>query len=140
MQQRGKRRFFSAQGVVEFALVGPLFFLMLFGTIEAGRLLWINHELTDGTRAGARWASVRGERFENAGNSQITAGQVEAVILDSTSVLNNSLTVNLSWDPDRAPGSQVTVATTYVYQPLIGNFVGIGSFTMSRQSELTIHY
>lgn len=138
---RLKRRPFPAQGMVEFALIGPIFFLVLLGTIEMGRFMWTNHELANGTREGARWASVRGERHEEAGGTAITNADVETVILDRTTALDSSLTVNLTWsDADRVPGSKVTVTTSYEYLPMIGGFLGIGPATMSRQSELTIHY
>jgi len=136
VSSRKNRKLFSAQGMVEFALVGPLFFLILLGTIEMGRLMWVNHELTNGTREGARWAAVRGAKSgENINNTD-----VRAIILDRTSAIGNGLTVTLTWSPDREPGSQVTVATTYPYQPMVGGFLGIGTINLSRQSSMTVHY
>lgn len=135
------RKPFSAQSLVEFALVGPLFFLVLLGTIEMGRLMWTSHELSNGTREGARWASVRGERS----GETIDNGDVKAIILERTSALNDSLQVNVTYHPpddldDREPGSKVRVTATYSYVPMIGGFLGIGNINLSRQSELTIHY
>ncbi len=43
---------------VEFALVGGLFFLVLFGILEFGRLLYVWNTLTEATRRGARIAAV----------------------------------------------------------------------------------
>lgn len=43
---------------VEFALVGGLFFLVLFGILEFGRLLFVWNTLTEATRRGARIAAV----------------------------------------------------------------------------------
>ncbi len=60
MKNRFGRRRFTGQGLVEFALVVPIFFLMLIGVMEMGRLLWMNHELTNGTREAARYAMVHG--------------------------------------------------------------------------------
>lgn len=139
MIRRHSRNRFCGQSVVEFALVGPIFFLMLLGTVEMGRLMWTNHELSNGTREGARWAAVRGENNP----TQITSADVEAIILERTSALaGDALTVNVTWSDNatRAPGSTVTVATTYVYQPMIGQFLGIGNVTMNRQSIMTVHY
>lgn len=135
-----RRNRFRGQGLVEFALVGPLFFLMLLGTIEMGRLMWVSHELSSGTSEGARWASVRGARWEES-NSAISDGDVEAVILARTSGLGSSLDVDLTYpDSNKEPGSRVTAATTYQYQPMLGTFLGIGPINLSRQSELTIQY
>ena len=142
---RRQRKFVSAQSMVEFALVGPLFFLMLIGTIEMGRLMWTSHELSNGAREGARWASVRGERYEDQPNPAITWDDVRTVILNRTSALDSTLTGTLTYHPstglgEREPGSKVRVTTTYTYVPMVGGFLGIGNITLSRQSELTIHY
>jgi Flp pilus assembly protein TadG len=134
---RHQRKPLSAQSMVEFALVGPLFFLVLLGTIEMGRLMWTSHELSNGTREGARWASVRGERS----GENITNANVETIILDRTSALDSTLTVVLSYpDGDKEPGSKVRISTAYDYVPIVGGFLGIGTIPMERQSELTIHY
>jgi hypothetical protein len=44
--------------VAEFAVVALLFFIMIFGIIEFGRLLYTHNALTDATRRGARFASL----------------------------------------------------------------------------------
>lgn len=43
---------------VEFAIIGMLFFIVLFGVIEFGRLLFTWNTLTEATRRGARVAAV----------------------------------------------------------------------------------
>ena len=57
----GRRR---GQAVVEFALVLPVFVLMLFAAIEFGRAFYDLHLLTDAARAGARVGSLP-ERVES---------------------------------------------------------------------------
>ncbi|MNG09105.1 TadE-like protein [compost metagenome] len=44
--------------VVEFAIIGLLLFIMLFGMLEMGRLLFTVNALTESVRRGARLASV----------------------------------------------------------------------------------
>ena len=44
--------------IAEFAIVALLFFTMIFGIIEFGRLLYIHNALTDATRRGARFAAI----------------------------------------------------------------------------------
>lgn len=48
------------QALVEFALVAPLFFLLLFGIVEAGRFIFYYEVLNNATRDGARYAIVNG--------------------------------------------------------------------------------
>src|SRR6185503_18474885 len=53
---RIKRRGASA---VEFAIVAPVFFMMIFGMIEYGRLVMVQQILTNATREGARRAVLQ---------------------------------------------------------------------------------
>jgi Flp pilus assembly protein TadG len=48
----------SGQSLVEFALVVPLLFLLLFGSIEFGRVFHAYHVITSAAREGARAAAV----------------------------------------------------------------------------------
>ncbi len=49
------------QGLVEFALVLPIFLLVLFGLIDVGRLVYMNSVLSQAAREGARVASVEAD-------------------------------------------------------------------------------
>lgn len=51
-------RFQRGATTVEFAIVGALAMIVLFGCIEFGRLLFVMNALTEGTRVGARVAAV----------------------------------------------------------------------------------
>ena len=44
--------------VAEFAVVALLFFMIIIGIIEFGRLMYTHNALTDATRAGARYAAL----------------------------------------------------------------------------------
>ena len=46
------------QGLVEFALVIPIFLLLLFGLIDVGRYVFLSSALSQAAREGARLASV----------------------------------------------------------------------------------
>jgi hypothetical protein len=52
---------FKGQGIVEFALVLPLLLLLVFGIIEAGRLLFIYSAVLSSSREAARYGSAAGE-------------------------------------------------------------------------------
>mgnify|MGYP000500059501 CR=1 FL=1 len=52
------------QALVEFALVAPLLFLLILGTIEAGRFIFYYELLNHAAREGARYAIVHGARSD----------------------------------------------------------------------------
>lgn len=54
----GARRDDHGAAVVEFALVVPVLFLIIFAVIDFGRALWTMNVLTSGVREGARVAAV----------------------------------------------------------------------------------
>ena len=56
--QTSVRRGRSGQAVVEFALILPVFMLMLFGAIEFGRAYYTLHLLTNAAREGARTGAL----------------------------------------------------------------------------------
>ncbi|HSE18570.1 MAG TPA: TadE family protein [Pyrinomonadaceae bacterium] len=49
--------------VAEFAIVSGLFFMIIFGIIEFGRLLYTHNALTDAARRGARYAVLHGKNI-----------------------------------------------------------------------------
>lgn len=50
----------SGVAVVEFAVVAPLFFLLVLGMIEFGRMVMVQQVITNASREGARRAIVQG--------------------------------------------------------------------------------
>lgn len=69
--RRSLRRFRRCEGGVsalEFALVAPLFFLLLFGIVEFGRLAWIRTSLQFAADEASRYALIS----SGASTSQIT--------------------------------------------------------------------
>jgi len=56
---RGRKQS-RGQGLVEFALVAPILFLMFFGILEFGRFVLYYHTLNNAVREGARYAIVHG--------------------------------------------------------------------------------
>ena len=53
--ERGSAR---GQSLVEFAMVVPIFLLLLFGLIEVGRFIYLNNAFNAAAREGARFGSV----------------------------------------------------------------------------------
>lgn len=53
---RGMLRRHHGQSMIEFALLAPVFFLLLFGTIDLGRGIYIYNTISDAAREGTRAA------------------------------------------------------------------------------------
>lgn len=105
------------QALVEMALVLPLFFLLLFGVIEMGRVGYAYITVCNAARAGGRVATIGGTDLDIM-NSVKSA----ATLLDSA-----SLTINITPSQDeRQSGLGVTVNVSYPVQliiPLISNII-----------------
>ena len=72
--------------VVEFALVVPVLFLIVFAVIDFGRALWTLNVLSSGVREGARAAAVR----EDNANAKATAKAATVAYING--ILNAGLT------------------------------------------------
>jgi Flp pilus assembly protein TadG len=68
------RRRRRGQALVEFALVIPIFLLMLFGIVDIGRLVYLNSTVSQAAREGARVASVEASWVGSAASRCGTAG------------------------------------------------------------------
>lgn len=53
-----RRPFQSGLATVEFAIIGAVFFMVLFAVMEFGRTLYVVNTLTESARRGARMAAV----------------------------------------------------------------------------------
>jgi Flp pilus assembly protein TadG len=107
------------QTMVEFALVLPIFCLLLFGIIQFG-IIWNNYvTLTDAVRAGARKAVVS-SRDPDASAMAIAAVRSSAGNLNGAANCPRLCpTVTSSWDS----GSDVTVRATYQPDLVLGDVV-----------------
>ena len=145
--------------MVEFALVAPLFFLLLFGIIEAGRFIFYYETLSHATREGARYAIVNGANTLGcpsgppapASSACDTSGAdvVDEVRQAAVGVPSSAVTVERCWwyvacdfatygDGDNARGATVTVAASYTYSSLIP-LVPLPPITVTAESSLVIN-
>lgn len=101
---RGARR---GAAVTEFAIVAPVFFLMVVGFLEFGRALMVQQVLINASRVGARQASTTGA----------TTAEVQTAVEDYTAgVAVPGVDVIVSPDPSSAaPGTAITVTTSVAF-------------------------
>lgn len=81
-----------SQALVEFALVSPLFFLIIFGAIDISRLLYAYTAISSAARDGARTASLAGSIYTDCQIIQEVelVGQAFPVRMDPNSIVGDS--------------------------------------------------
>lgn len=158
------------QALVEFAIVAPLLFLLILGTIEAGRFMLYYEVLNNATREGARYAIVHGSdstcpsgpppagRVNNcdpAGDNVTQAVADAALELAGVGelIVHHPVWTNRSTPANPSPGDTsngtnargeyVTVFLDFTYDPLLSMVMDIGvlpNITISAESTLVINY
>ena len=138
------------QALAEFALVAPVFFLLLFGIVEGGRFIFFYQVLNNATREGARYAIVHGS------NSSCPSGPMEAgkdppacydepgnnviqhVKNSALGILGPSVTVTPTWGPlNNAREGDVTVEASYTYSAPAP--IPLPNITITAESRLVIN-
>ena len=156
----GNRHRSSGQALPEFVLVAPLFFLLLFGIIEAGRFIYYYEILSNASREGARYAIVNGQNTIGRSTGPATgtsstsddpsgADVVQKVRSAAIGVVGSQVTVDRCWwysacnyvthgDGNFLRGANVTVRATYTYRSLIP-LVPLPNITVEAESTLVIN-
>jgi Flp pilus assembly protein TadG len=147
------------QALTEVALVAPLFFLMVFGTIDIGRVVWANDVVASAAREGARFASVHAGAIDGeealATKDQIRAHALNFVIAggaspSATVCFASAATLanqgaGCSGDVDETTeigyerGNLVKVTVTSHVPIIVGSFFGAGSWTVTGESTVLIN-
>jgi Flp pilus assembly protein TadG len=102
---RSYRRNRRAAAAVEFAIVAPVFFLLVLGMIEYGRMVMVQQVITNASREGARRAVLDGA----------TTSEVTTVVNDylaSGSISGATVTVTPDPPSDAEFGDPVTVSVS----------------------------
>jgi hypothetical protein len=145
---RRRRSRSRAQALAEFALVAPLFFLMLFGIIDFGRYVYYVQVLNNAAREGARYAIVHGELGvpSTGPPDDPTGAAVKTTVRNYlVGVIDGgALTINAIWtSPGGAPapnlrGNLATVQVDYQFRSVIP-IVPIPPITVRGESTLVIN-
>lgn len=108
-RQRGMRRRTLRLGVAatEFAIVAPVFLLLVIGILELGRAMMVQQVLINASRVGARQAITLGA----------TMAEVQSAVADyAASVAVPGVTVDVTPDPTAASaGDAITVTTSVAF-------------------------
>lgn len=148
-----KRRQGRGQTLAEFALVIPIFLLVLMGLFDVGRLVFVYNGLTNAAREGARLAIVNqdGTRIVQRAQAMafgvgLTSTPANIVAFyrqnpDPTDVQTNEPCDNSDDEHAIAVGCIAVVETEATWQaitPIIGNVMG--PISMTARSELPIEF
>jgi Flp pilus assembly protein TadG len=137
-QPRQRRRRLHAclrgQNMVEFALIAPIFFMILFGCFELGRMAYINHSLENATREGARYAIVHGSKSSSPAN----ATTIQNIVRDKATGVDGTINVTVSSGVGKDPGTKVTITSSYQFQFVVGGLLGLSDRTLQHSSTVSI--
>lgn len=144
------RRRNRGQALVEFALLAPVFFLVLFAIIEAGRFMFYYEILNNATREGARYAIVNGANSlvcptGPAADGSIPCDEdgsdVDDRVRDAAfGALGVGVAVDAEWSnpADNSRGATVRVWATYTYTSLVP-LVPLPPITVEAESSLVVN-
>ena len=125
--------------VMECAVIFPLVFLILAGTIIAAVGVFRYQEIAAVAREGARYATVRGQRYEfQTGNKAATPQEVyeQAILPRAVALDTKQLTYSVTWSPDNRQGGTVTVQVNYHWIPE----AFLGGIQFSSTSTMLVSY
>ncbi len=105
---RARRKNRRGASAVEFALVAPVFMLLVFGMIEYGRMVMVQQLLTNAAREGARRAVLDG-----ATTAEVTTAV--STYLSGASVAGASVAVTPNPPTSATAGQPVTVSVSIPY-------------------------
>lgn len=130
----------AGQSLVEFALIAPVFFLVVLGLIDATRAVFAYNTIANASREGARYGIVHG----GTSLDPVGPGVNEAQLTDHVKKYLKSfdaagVSVVPTWpNASNATGSKVRVSVAYQYRPMFGGVVGIHSMTLNSTSTMVI--
>jgi hypothetical protein len=164
------RRRGVGQALAEFALVIPIFLVLMVGVFEFGRAIYYIQVVNNAAREGARYAIVHGSRSDElkttgpmlGGTSHDPTGRDVVDIVDSyaTGIDPTALDVMVCWNgqpptPASAPcdnasgdygpgnndpGSTFHIQVSYTFQPVLSVLLPLPSFTLTGESTLVIQH
>jgi len=150
MRNRNRRRRRGAT-TVEFAIVCPIAFFLIFATIIGGLGIYRYQQVAALAREGSRYASVHGGQYEQeTGNAAATPQDIynEAIAPRAVGLDPGRITYTVTWDVNNLPlwvgedvqnpkGNTVTVTVNYQWFP---EMYLAGPFTLTSTSVSQMMY
>ncbi|MCA9249286.1 MAG: pilus assembly protein [Planctomycetales bacterium] len=128
---RSCRRDRRGAAAVEFALVAPVFFLLVFGMIEYGRMVMVQQILTNASREGARKAVIEG-----TSSTDVQAAVQQYLTDASISGATVTVTSTAPVAPDYADSMTVDVEIPFSQVSWLPTPMFLGSKQMTASSTM----
>jgi len=132
----------NGAALVEFTVLMPLFFLILFGIVEFGSLLFIQNNMTNAAREGARTSALEGSTMSAANQAACRwlSGSGMTFSITSTDLCNASQDVTVSISISKANASLMNTFFSYANGALSTSSWGgtvSSSVTMRKENSCT---
>jgi Flp pilus assembly protein TadG len=130
---------------VEFALISVLFFVLLFGVIEAARLTYGAVAVSNAAREGARWAIASANRPTNPTPPPATSTACNAALSglqDAAKAQVQGITANptiTAVEDPNTPPNYCEVTVTWQYAPMTGDLTHLPKITIKTTSRQYYH-
>jgi Flp pilus assembly protein TadG len=140
-----RKRHESGQSMTEFAIVLPIFLMLVFGVLDLGRVVWANSALAHASREAARSAIVLGENVESPKEV------IREVALSKAIVAGDQLSVEVCYglgcsgdtdtlDATYERGTPVTVTIRGTVSSVTGALLGFGTIGVSGSTTMLVNY
>jgi Flp pilus assembly protein TadG len=113
----------SGQAIVEFAIVSVAFFMLVFGTIDFGRAIFMYNQFHNAVREGARYGKIA--PTDQTGIKTRVVAKASAF-----NVTTADVTVTCNVNPCTATSTYVEVTATSEFKAITQEFLGISPITM----------
>jgi Flp pilus assembly protein TadG len=127
---RGER----GQSLIEFALVVPIFFLLIMGIVDLGHALHdyvvLENAAREGARYGSRYAWVDDTEIQTIVRNEAGANGLDVALI----------TVGVSYPSSAYPiaGRPIRVTAQYVMNTILGSMIGRATITIGTVTEMVI--
>jgi Flp pilus assembly protein TadG len=113
---------------IEFAIVGLIFFALLLGSIELGRVMWMRSSLQFAAEETARWVLVR---------PKASTTEIEEFARTRLTSTPATATVAITFEPSSASRKYVVVTLTQVFTP-VASLVATGNINVIGRTRMPI--
>jgi len=134
------------QALVEFALVIPIFLLLIFGLIDFGRVVYTNNAVSQAAQDSTRWGSVQSRSASDEGLESIEAYAIEnmvAIPLPTVTATCEKATLLVNMPCMTGDRLMVEVSSEVAMMtPLIAQLmdaIGANPITVSATSEVVVN-